>query len=55
MAVYAVVPVKRLVASKKRLSSVLSPKDRRKLTLVMLEDVLSAIKASRIHKVIVVG
>ncbi|HUK85704.1 MAG TPA: 2-phospho-L-lactate guanylyltransferase [Candidatus Acidoferrum sp.] len=55
MAVYAVVPVKHLDASKKRLSSVLTPKDRRNLTLVMLEDVLSAIKASTVQKTIVVG
>jgi len=55
MAVYAVVPVKHLDASKRRLSSVLTPKDRRKLTLVMLEDVLSAIKASNVQEILVVG
>ena len=55
MAVYAVVPVKRLESSKKRLSSVLTPKDRKELTLVMLEDVLSAIKASSVQKILVVG
>jgi 2-phospho-L-lactate guanylyltransferase len=55
MAVYAVVPVKHLDASKRRLSSVLTPKDRRELTLLMLEDVLSAIKASTVQGILVVG
>jgi 2-phospho-L-lactate/phosphoenolpyruvate guanylyltransferase len=55
MAVYAVVPVKHLDASKRRLSSALTPKDRRQLTLVMLEDVLAAIKASAVQETVVVG
>jgi len=55
MAVYAVVPVKHLATSKRRLSPILTPKDRGKLTLVMLEDVLSAIKASTAQKILVVG
>ncbi len=55
MAVYAVVPVKHLDASKRRLSSVLTPKDRRELTLVMLEDVLVAIKASTVQEILVAG
>ena len=55
MAVYAVVPVKQLDASKRRLSSVLTPKDRRQLTLAMLEDVLAAIKESTVQETVVVG
>ncbi len=55
MAVYAVVPIKQLAASKRRLSSVLTPKDRRQLTLAMLEDVLAAIKESTVQETVVVG
>ena len=55
MAVYAVVPVKHLDASKRRLSSVLTPKGRRELTLVMLEDVLAAIKSSAVKQILVVA
>jgi 2-phospho-L-lactate guanylyltransferase len=55
MAIYAVVPVKHLAASKRRLSAVLTPKDRIELTLVMLEDVLVAIKASNVEQILVVG
>jgi 2-phospho-L-lactate guanylyltransferase len=55
MKAYAVVPVKHLAASKGRLSSILSPEDRKRLTLVMLEDVLTAIKCSSIEKIVVVG
>ncbi len=55
MAIYAVVPVKHLDTSKRRLSSVLTPKDRRELTLVMLWDVLSAVKSSSVQRILVVG
>jgi len=55
MFVHAVVPVKSLDASKRRLSSVLTPKGRREITLVMLEDVLAAIKSSTVKQILVVG
>jgi 2-phospho-L-lactate guanylyltransferase len=53
--VCAVVPVKDLDASKKRLSSVLSPQERGQLTLAMLEDVLSALKTSEVDETLVVS
>jgi 2-phospho-L-lactate guanylyltransferase len=55
MYVYAVVPVKSLGASKKRLSSVLNPQERSKLTLAMLEDVLSALQTSTVNHTVVVS
>ncbi len=55
MAVFAVVPVKRLSVSKRRLSGVLNPQERRLLTLAMLEDVLSALKSSVVQNVVVVS
>ena len=53
MAVFAVVPVKRLSVSKRRLSGVLNPQERKVLTLAMLEDVLSALKSSVVQNVVV--
>ncbi len=55
MARYAVVPVKSLGDSKRRLSEVFTPQERKMLTLAMLEDVLVALKNSLIEKVLVVG
>ncbi|MGD0645230.1 MAG: 2-phospho-L-lactate guanylyltransferase [Candidatus Bathyarchaeia archaeon] len=55
MFVYAVVPVKSLGASKKRLSSVLNPQERRQLTLAMLEDVLGALQTSVVDDTVVVS
>ena len=55
MSVYAVVAVKGLDASKKRLSSVLSPQERTQLTLAMLEDVLNALQTSTIDKIVIVS
>ena len=55
MALFAVVPVKNLVGSKRRLSAVFTPQERKKLTLAMLEDVLSALKTSSVEKILVVG
>ena len=43
--VFAVVPVKEMSGSKQRLSSCLSPEERRALATVMLEDVLEALSA----------
>jgi 2-phospho-L-lactate guanylyltransferase len=54
MAVYAVVPVKRLSVSKRRLSAVLNPEERKLLTLAMLENVLAALKVSVVDQTVVV-
>ena len=43
--VWAVVPVKELAGAKQRLSSCLSPEERRALATIMLEDVLDALSA----------
>jgi 2-phospho-L-lactate guanylyltransferase len=45
--VWAVLPVKELEGAKQRLSSCLSPEERRTLASVMLEDVLDAVSAVR--------
>jgi 2-phospho-L-lactate guanylyltransferase len=45
--VWAVVPVKEFDGAKQRLSSALSPEERRALAAVMLEDVLGAVSAVR--------
>jgi 2-phospho-L-lactate/phosphoenolpyruvate guanylyltransferase len=45
--VWAVVPVKEFEGAKQRLSSCLSPEERRTLARVMLEDVLDAVSAVR--------
>ena len=44
--VWAVVPVKELEGAKQRLSSALSPDERRLLATIMLEDVLDAVSAA---------
>ncbi len=55
MITYAVVPVKNLGISKRRLSAVFTPQERKMLTLAMLEDVLAALKESVVDRVLVVG
>lgn len=55
MSAFAVVPVKSLSKSKTRLSSVFTLQERPLFTLAMLEDVLNALKSSRIDKTVVVG
>ena len=55
LTLYAVVPVKNLGVSKLRLSAVFTPQERKQLTLAMLEDVLSALKASVVDKILVIG
>jgi 2-phospho-L-lactate guanylyltransferase len=45
--IWAVVPVKELADAKQRLSSCLSPGERRALAAIMLEDVLGAVSAVR--------
>ena len=53
--VYAIVPVKHLATSKSRLAAILTPEERKSLTLAMLKDVINAIKGSMIQETIVVG
>jgi len=55
VAVHAIIPVKKLAQSKKRLSAVFTPQERAMLTLAMLEDVLNALKASAVDKVVIVA
>lgn len=55
MPTFAIIPVKTLLESKKRLSIVLSPEERQTLTLRMLEDVLNAVKRSVICKTVVIS
>jgi 2-phospho-L-lactate guanylyltransferase len=55
MNVFAVVPVKGLDVSKRRLSKMLAPENRRTLTTAMLEEVLNVLKASSIREVLVVS
>jgi 2-phospho-L-lactate guanylyltransferase len=55
MAVFAIIPVKNLEFSKKRLSVVLSPQERSLLTLAMLEDVLKALQLSVVDEIVVIG
>jgi 2-phospho-L-lactate/phosphoenolpyruvate guanylyltransferase len=45
--IWAIVPVKELAGAKQRLSSCLSPEERRALATMMLEDVLEAVSAVR--------
>lgn len=51
MVVIAVVPVKGLSLSKKRLSAILSLQERRLLTAAMFEDVVTALKSSTVDKI----
>ena len=55
MVVFAIVPVKRIGVSKRRLSQSLSIQERKALTIAMLEDVLNALKTSNVTKVLVVS
>jgi 2-phospho-L-lactate guanylyltransferase (CobY/MobA/RfbA family) len=55
MAIFAVIPVKNLSISKKRLSSVFSPQERSMLTLAMLQDVLKALQQSVVDDIVVIG
>lgn len=55
MSVFAMIPVKSLLKSKTRLSMILNPKERQALTLVMLEDVLRAVKCSMVRQVVVIS
>jgi len=55
LALYAVVPVKNLVGSKRRLSLVFTPHERKQLTLAMLQDVLVTLGNSVAEQVLVIG
>lgn len=49
------IPVKKLLKSKGRLSKVLKPEERRDFVLFMLEDVLRATLSSTLHQTVVIG
>jgi 2-phospho-L-lactate guanylyltransferase len=55
MSVFVVIPVKTLLKAKMRLSTVLSLQERQAFTLAMLEDVLGAVKRSKIHQIVVIS
>lgn len=55
MSTFAVVPVKTLLKSKTRLSNFFTLQERPLLTLAMLEDVLNALKSSKVNNTIVIG
>src|SRR5260370_21670163 len=53
---FAIIPVKGLVESKSRLARSLSPEDKKKLILALLEDVLAAVKEAKVcSRVLVVS
>lgn len=54
MNIFAIIPVKTLRSSKKRLERLLTATERAKLSEVMLYDVLNAVRNSCVNKVIVV-
>jgi 2-phospho-L-lactate/phosphoenolpyruvate guanylyltransferase len=51
---FAIIPVKGLVESKSRLSRSLSPQDKKKLIIALLEDVLIAVEESQIFSRVLV-
>ena len=53
MAIHAIIPLKKLAVSKKRLATVFTPQERAKLSLVMLEDVLNALRTSLVDNIFV--
>jgi len=55
MSVFAVIPVKTLPKSKTRLSIILNSRERRTLTLTMLEDVVKAVKSSKVYQTVVIS
>lgn len=55
MSTFAVVPVKTLLKSKTRLSNFFSMQERPLFTLAMLEDVLTALKSSKVNSFIIVS
>jgi len=53
---FAIIPVKGLLDSKSRLSGSLGPRDKKKLIIALLEDVLAAVKESELfNRVLVVS
>ena len=55
MSAFAIVPVKTLLKSKTRLSNFFTLQERPLFTLAMLEDVLNALKSSKVNKTVVVS
>jgi 2-phospho-L-lactate guanylyltransferase len=55
MSTFAIVPVKSLLKSKTRLSNFFTLQERPLFTLAMIEDVLNALKSSKVSKTVVVS
>ncbi|MGA2683101.1 MAG: 2-phospho-L-lactate guanylyltransferase [Candidatus Bathyarchaeia archaeon] len=55
MSTFAIVPVKSLLKSKTRLSNFFTLQERPLFTLAMIEDVLNALKSSKVTKTVVVS
>ncbi len=55
MKVFSLVPVKKLVETKERLSAILNAEERREFALAMLLDVVKAISSSRVHRTVLIG
>lgn len=55
MSIFALVPVKRLSESKKRLSTIFKLDERRDFAIAMLKDVLRAISLSRVERTVIIG
>jgi 2-phospho-L-lactate guanylyltransferase len=55
MSVFVVIPVKTLLKAKMRLSALLSLRERQAFTLAMLEDVLRAVRRSKICQIVVIS
>ena len=51
---FAIIPVKGLVESKSRLARAVGPEDKKKLILALLEDVLAAVKESKVFSRVLV-
>jgi 2-phospho-L-lactate guanylyltransferase len=55
MKVFSLVPVKKLVETKERLSAILNAEERREFVLAMLLDVLKTVSSSRIDRTVLIG
>ncbi|MFQ6094504.1 MAG: 2-phospho-L-lactate guanylyltransferase [Candidatus Bathyarchaeia archaeon] len=55
MSIFTLVPVKRLSESKKRLSMIFKPEERRDFVVAMLRDVLKAISLSGVERTVIIG
>lgn len=55
MSIFALIPVKRLSESKKRLSTIFKLGERRGFAIAMLKDVLKATSLSRVDRTVIIG